>query len=234
MSIKIALVVFPGSNCDTDCRLAFLEGLGIDLVTVWHQKGTLPDRTSGVILPGGFSYGDYLRSGALAAHSRIMAEVREFAGRGGPVLGICNGFQILTESGILPGTLMRNSSGQFICSRVSLKGASGHSTYHRQSENSVIHIPIAHGEGRYYIDEDGLKGLEDRGQIVFQYCSEDGSIEPAFNPNGSVQNIAGICSQNGRVLGLMPHPERAVFTYPGCDATSDGLGILRSFVSLVG
>ena len=226
--LRIGLVQFPGSNCDQDCFDVMARHFGIKVAPVWHTQTELP-ALDAVILPGGFSYGDYLRSGALAAHSPIMIAVKEFVAKGGAVLGICNGFQILTESHLLPGALLRNSNRQFICEYVHLATASGQSVYHKALAGKVSRLPIAHGEGRFYVDADGLKRLQDQGQIALRYASPIGLTGSDFNPNGAVDQIAGIVSANGRVLGLMPHPERATDSLLG--GSTDGLAVLEAFLS---
>lgn len=215
---RIGLVQFLGSNCDWDCIDSLKRHFGIDVITIWHTETSLP-KLDGLILPGGFSYGDFLRSGSLASHTKIMAAVKDFVKKGGPVIGICNGFQILTESHILPGALLKNVSGTFICKYQTLKGAEGPSGFHKVFSNKDFEIPIAHGEGRYFIDNEGLKKLKDNGQILFRYEE---------NPNGSVDDIAGIVSENGRVIGMMPHPERATDKLIG--GSDDGLTILKAFL----
>ena len=207
--MKFGIVVFPGSNCDRDCHHVVRDVLGQEAVYVWHKDSVLPP-VDCVVLPGGFSYGDYLRCGAIARFSPIMKEVVGFAGKGGKVIGICNGFQILTESHLLPGALLRNRDLHFICETVSLK-AGGRKTPFTQKirGGDVLKMPIAHMEGNYFIDEDGLKTLQDNDQIIFQYCDQEGRVVPEANPNGALKNIAGICNREGNVLGLMPHPERA-------------------------
>lgn len=227
----IALVQFPGSNCDVDMVDAFQRHFGLNLKLVWHTESSLP-KVEGVILPGGFSYGDYLRSGALASHAPIMGAVKSFAKAGGPVMGICNGFQILTESHLLPGALLRNDHRTFVCKYVSLQAGAGDSAYHRHLGQRLIKVPIAHGEGRFYIDPIGLKKLQDQGQVFVRYAQDDGHISPVSNPNGAVDNIAGIVSENGRVMGMMPHPERATDLVMG--GSADGLAILEAFLSLLG
>ncbi|MFM7382051.1 MAG: phosphoribosylformylglycinamidine synthase subunit PurQ [Microcystaceae cyanobacterium] len=207
--MKFGVVVFPGSNCDRDV-VTVTEGLlGQPTRLVWHQETDLRDLDA-VVIPGGFSYGDYLRCGAIARFSPVMAAVVEHAQQGKPVLGICNGFQVLTEVGLLPGALIRNRDLHFICDRVPLKveNTQTYWTKNYQSEQ-VITLPIAHGEGRYYADEETLKALEDHQQILFRYCDREGEITEAANPNGSLGNIAGIMNRQGNVLGMMPHPERA-------------------------
>lgn len=216
---RIALVQFPGSNCDMDCIDAMKRHFGITLQLVWHTESTLP-QVDAVILPGGFSYGDYLRSGALASHSPVMASVKNFAGRGGAVMGICNGFQILTESQLLPGALLRNAHRKFVCRYVGLSTVDGTSSYQKTLAGKTSNVPVAHGEGRYFIDNDGLKRLKDKGQIAFRYND---------NPNGALDDIAGIVSENGRVMGMMPHPERATDDILG--GSKDGLGILEAFLA---
>lgn len=226
---RVALVQFPGSNCDADCVDAFKRLFGIELQLVWHQATELP-RVDGVILPGGFSYGDYLRGGALASCSPIMPAIKGFAAKGGSIIGICNGFQILTESHLLPGILLRNAQQNFICKNVKLTVPSGSSGYHQRLSGRAYEIPIAHGEGRYHIGQEGLKGLQDRGQILFQYADEHGEVSETANPNGSQAGIAGIISENGRILGMMPHPERA--SHPLL-ASEDGRLILEAFLATV-
>lgn len=199
MSLKFRILVFPGSNCDQDCFHALQSFPQTEVKLTWHKETSL-GKPDVVILPGGFSYGDYLRCGAIAKFSPIMKEVISFAKKGGHVMGICNGFQILTETGLLPGVLMRNKNLKFICDTVALKITNQNIPYTRKmNRGNVLRLPIAHGEGNFFIDPTGLQRLKDQNQIVFEY--ED-------NPNGSLENIAGICSENGRVLGMMPHPER--------------------------
>ncbi|MBM4250990.1 MAG: phosphoribosylformylglycinamidine synthase subunit PurQ [Deltaproteobacteria bacterium] len=225
---RIGLIEFPGSNCDRDCADAFWRHFGIKLQPVWHTERVLPNLDA-VLLPGGFSYGDYLRSGALAAHSPIMAAVKSFVASGGPALGICNGFQVLTESHLLPGALLRNQGRKFICKAVDLMAGSGESVYCRSLASRRLRVPIAHGEGRYHIDNDGLQRLRDNGQVAFRYVDQNGAATADANPNGALDNIAGIVSENGRVLGLMPHPERATDLLIG--GSADGLAILESFLT---
>ncbi len=228
----IGLIRFPGSNCDMDCADVLQRYFGIKVQFIWHTEVTLP-KIDALVLPGGFSYGDYLRSGGLAAHAHIMADVRKFAEKGGSIIGICNGFQILTESGLLPGTLLKNISRKFICRYVTLAPAEGRTVYHEMFRGSLFTIPIAHGDGRYYCSEEGLKGLQDNGQIVFRYSDVNGVISDESNPNGSVDSIAGIVSKNGRVFGMMPHPERASDRLLGKvdGAAEDGLEVWRTFLS---
>jgi phosphoribosylformylglycinamidine synthase I len=226
---RIGLVQFPGSNCDADCVDAMKRLFGIDVQLVWHETTELP-ALDGLILPGGFSYGDYLRGGALASCSRIMPAIKTFAAKGGPILGICNGFQVLTESHLLPGILMKNALQKFICESVFLKVSSGNSGYHQRLQGELLEVPIAHGEGRFYVSTEELARLEDKGQILFQYASAQGDVSAETNPNGAVANIAGIISENGRILGMMPHPERASDPLLG---SNDGKKILEAFLATV-
>lgn len=232
---RIALIQFPGSNCDIDVVDALERHFDVKPQLVWHTDSQLPP-TDAVILPGGFSYGDYLRSGALAAHSPVMTAVKDFVAKGGPAMGICNGFQILTESRLLPGTLLRNMSRQFVCKQVHMTSPAGASTYQRTLMGRVIKMPVAHGEGRYYIDAEGLKQLQDKGQIALRYCDSEGQLTDLANPNGATAHIAGVVSENGRVLGLMPHPERAVDMVLGDNiemknGSKDGIAVFEAFFS---
>ena len=207
--MKTAVVVFPGSNCDQDAVKAAGAVSGGSAVTVWHKDSVLPAGTDLVILPGGFSYGDYLRSGAMAANSAIMNAVIEFANKGGLVLGICNGFQILTESRLLPGALLQNDCQHFVCKPVTLRVERADLPFTLDyKKDEIVTIPIAHGEWRYYVDPEGLKVLEGEGRVAFRYCDACGNITAESNPNGALNNIAGIVNERGNVLGLMPHPER--------------------------
>lgn len=207
--MKTAVVVFPGSNCDQDALKATAAVPGSTSIPVWHKDSSLPSDIDLVILPGGFSYGDYLRCGAMAANSTIMHAVMDFAQKGGLVLGICNGFQVLTETHMLPGALLANDCLHFICKPVTIRVERNDLPFTVDyKKNDVLTIPVAHNEGRYYIDPDGLKKLEDENGIVFRYCDKAGNITPESNPNGALDNIAGIVNNRGNVLGLMPHPER--------------------------
>src|SRR5215467_2579703 len=199
--MKFGVVVFPGSNCDRDIHDALTEELNQEVIMLWHKDKDLSmfSTEDCIILPGGFSYGDYLRCGAIARFSPMMQSVIEFAKRGGKVLGICNGFQILCESHLLPGVLLRNANQQFI----------GKNVFIRDNSENIYKIPIAHGEGRYYADEKTLDGLEANDQVIFRYCDENGTITVASNPNGASRNIAGICNAGRNVFAMMPHPERA-------------------------
>lgn len=217
--MKFAVLVFPGSNCDLDMYHAIKDELGEDVDYVWHDATDL-STYDGILVPGGFSYGDYLRCGAMANQSNVMAEVKKAADAGKPVLGVCNGFQILTEAGLLPGALLRNRDLKFICKNVELKVVNNNTLFTNQyAKDEVISVPIAHGEGNYYCDPATLKQLEDNNQIVFTYSGE--------NPNGSLADIAGIVNERGNVLGMMPHPERAVSDLIG---GSEGLALFKSIV----
>lgn len=206
--MKFGVVVFPGSNADRDAFEALEQDLGQETVWLWHKDTDLSRFDTGdcIVLPGGFSYGDYLRCGAIARFSPLMQSITEFAGKGGKVLGICNGFQILCEAHLLPGALLRNAHRQFASKNIYLKGPGSENG---PAENRPLKIPIAHGEGRYYADEKTLDELEANGQILYRYCDEKGAITQAANPNGSLRNIAGICNKARNVFGMMPHPERA-------------------------
>ena len=228
--MKIGVVTFPGSNCDYDCYKAVQEGLGAEAVFLWHKQHDLQG-VDAIFLPGGFSYGDYLRAGAIAAHSPIMREVIDFANEGGPVAGICNGFQILCESGLLPGALIRNRSLKFRSRDVYLRVERSAAPFTSEYEvGEVLRVPIAHGEGCYTADEAVLDALEAEGRVVFRYCDREGAVVPEANPNGSARNIAGIVSEAGNVLGMMPHPERAVDILLG---SADGLAVFRSLAEFL-
>ncbi|MGV3767520.1 MAG: phosphoribosylformylglycinamidine synthase I [Chitinophagaceae bacterium] len=216
--MKFGVVVFPGSNCDRDMQDA-LTDLGQEVIMLWHKDKDLSMFTTDdcIVLPGGFSYGDYLRCGAIARFSPMMQSVIEFAGRGGKVLGVCNGFQILCEAGLLPGVLLRNANQKFICKNVFLKDAEG----------KVLQVPIAHGEGRYHADEATLNQLEANGQVIYRYCDADGNVSAEANPNGATRNLAGICNENRTVFGMMPHPERACSGQLG---NNDGREVFRSIL----
>jgi phosphoribosylformylglycinamidine synthase len=206
--MRTSVIVFPGSNCDRDVKVALEAVTGSPVRMVWHGEAAVP-ASDLIVLPGGFSYGDYLRCGAMAAHSPVMRDVIAKAKAGTPVLGICNGFQILCESGLLPGVLQRNASLKFVCRDVWLKVEQAETPYTRSYRaGQVIRVPIAHGDGNYFADTETLDRLEGEGRVVFRYVDRDGQATPASNPNGSQRNIAGICDPTGRVLGLMPHPER--------------------------
>ena len=223
--MKLGVVTFPGSNCDYDCYKAVQEQLGAEAVYLWHKEHDLQG-VDAVFLPGGFSYGDYLRAGAIAAHSPIMREVIAFANAGGPVAGVCNGFQILCEAGLLPGALMRNRSLKFRSRPVYLRVEASRPPFTSEYQvGQVLQVPIAHGEGCYTADPEILDDLEATGRVVFRYCDAVGNVTPEANPNGSARNIAGIVSSAGNVLGMMPHPERVVDPVLG---STDGLGLFQS------
>jgi len=225
--MKASVIVFPGSNCDRDAAVALEAAMGAAPDMVWHGDSELP-KSDLILLPGGFSYGDYLRSGAMAAHSPVMREVVKRAKAGTPVLGICNGFQVLTESGLLPGVLMRNATLRFICKDVHLKVERNDTMFARgYAQGDVVRFPIAHKDGCYFADEGTLDRLEGENRIAFRYCDASGAITAAANPNGSRRNIAGIYNETGNVLGLMPHPERLA------DASLSGTDGAKMFAALV-
>lgn len=229
--MRFGVVTFPGSNCDDDAVSAVVDALGAECVRLWHKDHDLK-RADVIILPGGFSYGDYLRPGAIARFSPIMREVVQHANRGNPVLGICNGFQILCEAGVLPGTLLRNGKLKFVSRKVILRVENNETLFTSQYERGqLLRIPIAHGDGRYTIDAEGLERLRDREQIVFRYADADGITTEDGNPNGAMDNIAGIVNDAGNVLGMMPHPERAVDSLLG---SADGLPLFQSLLARVG
>jgi phosphoribosylformylglycinamidine synthase len=217
--MKFGVVVFPGSNCDRDMQDALTYDLGQKVIMLWHKDRDLSQFSTEdcIVLPGGFSYGDYLRCGAIARFSPMMQSVIEFANAGGKVFGVCNGFQILCESHLLPGALLRNGNQQFVSKNVFITNESG----------NVYKIPIAHGEGRYYADENTLNRLESNGQVIFRYCDENGTITVGSNPNGSLRNIAGICNDTRNVFGMMPHPERACSVALG---NTDGREIIKNLL----
>lgn len=223
--MKVGVVTFPGSNCDYDAYSAIRHVLNEEVEFLWHKSTDLLGCDL-VILPGGFSYGDYLRGGAIARFSPIMEAVIAFAHSGGLVLGICNGFQILTECGLLPGALMRNSHLRFACKDVYLRVEQTNSPYTRLCDDGeVLKVPIAHGEGNYYHFDDEIQKLENAGRVVFRYCDAGGQVTSQANPNGSINSIAGICNEQGNVLGMMPHPERVVEDILG---STDGLRLFES------
>jgi phosphoribosylformylglycinamidine synthase len=225
--MNIGVVVFPGSNCDRDALhvASLLEDSRS--VALWHKDTSLPANLDCIILPGGFSYGDYLRCGAIARFSPVMQEVVRFAERGGYVMGICNGFQILAEAGLLEGALLRNTNLSFICRDVFLRVERTDTAFTSAIKQSVVRMPIAHGEGNYFADEDTIQALEDEGRILFRYTDAEGKTTPEANPNGSLNNIAGIMNKRGNVFGMMPHPERASDAVLG---NTDGLGIFASLL----
>ena len=231
MNLKFGVVVFPGSNCDHDAYYSLRKVLNYDVEFLWHKDTDLK-QSSVILLPGGFSYGDYLRTGAIARFSPIMNSVISFANKGGIVIGICNGFQILLEAGLLPGVMIRNNSLKFACKDVYLKTENRETIFSAEISEATkaLKIPIAHGEGNYFADIELLKELETNRQILFRYSDEDGNVSDENNPNGSQLNIAGIVNKNGNVMGMMPHPERA------CDPTlgrTDGQQIFKSIANYI-
>jgi len=223
--MKFGVVVFPGSNCDRDMINALRNDMGQEVVELWHKDEDLSMFTTDdcIVLPGGFSYGDYLRCGAIARFSPMMQSVITFANEGGKVLGICNGFQVLCESGLLPGVLLRNSQQQFVCKNVYIKEAASEG-------GEPLKIPVAHGEGRFYADAQTLQDLEMHRQIVYRYCNENGVVAENHNPNGTVHNIAGICNRQRNVFGMMPHPERACSNLLG---NTDGQKVFEHLFGIV-
>ena len=229
--MKFAVLVFPGSNCDHDAYHAAKHVLGQEAIFVWHKETSLQGADA-VILPGGFAHGDYLRTGAIARFSPIMPEVKRFADAGGPVLGICNGFQVLLEANLLPGAMLRNLSVKFQCEHVIVKVEQTDTPFTSSCRpGQILRLPIAHGEGNYYAEPEVIQRLEQNRQVVFRYATADGAVTAEANPNGSVNNIAGLCSVKRNVVGLMPHPERACELAIG---SADGLVVLESVVKAVG
>ena len=222
--MKVSVLQFPGTNCEYDTKYAF-EQLGCDVEIIWHKETKIPSDTELLVIPGGFSYGDYLRSGAIARFANVMDSVKEYAQNGGKVLGICNGFQILLEAGLLPGAMKRNDSLHFISKYHTLKVINTDNKFlSLMKRDEIVNIPVAHHDGNYYIDANGLKELEDNNQILLKYCDKDGNL---VNMNGSVSNIAGICNKEKNVFGLMPHPERAIEDLLG---STDGVNMLKGFL----
>lgn len=227
--MRAAILVFPGINRERDMARALKLVSGQEPAMVWHAETSLPAGTDLVIVPGGFSYGDYLRCGAIAARSPVMDAVRDYAAKGGLVLGVCNGFQILCESGLLPGILMRNARLKFICKDVHLRVERSDTPFTRgYNAGQVIRVPVAHGEGNYAADEETIKRLEGEGRVLYRYCSADGSIDDISNINGAAQSIAGIVNDRGNVLGMMPHPENHVEDIMGC---TDGRGLFAGLTA---
>jgi len=215
--MRIGIVVFPGSNCDHDCQYVFKDVLGQSVEMIWHKDTSLSD-VDLMVLPGGFSYGDYLRTGAIARFSPVMGLVQNFAKRGGLVIGICNGFQILLEAGLLPGAMLRNTSLNFICKDAYVKVENATTTFTNRCESGqVLKIPIAHADGNYYTDPVTLAGLKANAQVLFRYCTPEGNVTSGACPNGSLDNIAGMMNAQGNVLGMMPHPERSAENVLGSD-----------------
>jgi phosphoribosylformylglycinamidine synthase len=225
--MRFGVVVFPGSNCEHDCYYVLKYVVRQPVRFVWHKERDLSEFEV-VILPGGFSYGDYLRTGAVARFSPVMEAVIDFSRRGGIVVGICNGFQILCEAGLLPGALVRNTQVRFVAKEIYLKVENPDTRFTRHCADSVLKMPVAHGDGSYYADTETLQQLREQGRILFRYCTAEGEITPEANPNGALENIAGIMNATGNVMGLMPHPERA------CESilsSNSGLQIFQSIVS---
>lgn len=231
--MKFGVIVFPGSNCDDDMVHVLGDVMGRDVVKIWHKDKDLPGfgPEDCIVLPGGFSFGDYVRAGAIAQFSPIMASVKAFAAAGGNVFGVCNGFQILCEAGLLPGVLLRNANQKFICRNVWLRAVTNNSPLTAELDlRKPLKIPIAHAEGLYYADEKTLDRLEQNDQVLFRYCTPEGRISAEGNPNGAMRHIAGICNERRNVFGMMPHPERASEAVLG---NSDGKGIMESLLSAI-
>lgn len=222
--MKFGVVVFPGSNCDRDMINALQHDMNQEVIPLWHKDKSLSmfSIEDCIVLPGGFSYGDYLRCGAIARFSPMLQSVINFAAQGGKVFGVCNGFQILCESGLLPGVLLQNANTQFVCKNIFISGE-------KKGKQSVYRIPVAHGEGRYYIGDEGLDELEENNQIIYRYCNEAGEVHQHHTPNGSINEIAGICNKEGNVFGMMPHPERASSPMLG---NTDGRNIFSDLFSI--
>ncbi|WP_448702149.1 phosphoribosylformylglycinamidine synthase subunit PurQ [Mucilaginibacter sp. AW1-3] len=228
--MKFGVVIFPGSNCDEDIIYVLEKIMGQQVVRLWHKDHDLQN-VDFVILPGGFSFGDYLRSGAIARFSPIMQEVIQFAAKGGYVWGICNGFQILAEAGLVPGALLHNNQRKFICNNIFLKSQTSNSLLTSQVDAAkALKIPVAHGEGNFFADADTLKAINDNDQVLFRYCDAGGNITAEANPNGAIENIAGVCNAGRNVFGMMPHPERAADSLL---ANEDGLAIFESILAFV-
>jgi phosphoribosylformylglycinamidine synthase len=227
--MNFGVVIFPGSNCDKDIISCIERTIDQKVIELWHKDTDLQN-CDVIFLPGGFSFGDYLRSGAIAKFSPIMEKVIEFGKNGGYIIGICNGFQILTESGLLPGALLHNTSNKFICKNVFLKVNQSNTLVTNSYEKNVIKIPIAHGEGRFFADENTMKSLKKNDQIIFKYCNSNGEVSEASNPNGSLENIAGICNKEKNIFGMMPHPERAADVLL---SNTDGVALFKSIMNYI-
>ena len=227
--MNFGVVIFPGSNCDKDIISCIERTIDQKVIELWHKDTDLQN-CDVIFLPGGFSFGDYLRSGAIAKFSPIMEKVIEFGKNGGYIIGICNGFQILTESGLLPGALLHNTSNKFICKNVFLKVNQSNTLVTNSYEKNVIKIPIAHGEGRFFADENTMNSLKKNDQIIFKYCNSNGEISEASNPNGSLENIAGICNKEKNIFGMMPHPERAADVLL---SNTDGVALFKSIMNYI-
>ena len=223
--MKASIIVFPGSNCDRDIAVSIKKLTVLEPIMDWHKETSIPNSDL-IVIPGGFTFGEYIRCGSIAANSPIMNDVIKKATDGLPTLGICNGFQILTESGLLPGTLIKNDCLSFLCKTVSIRVENNGTNFSKKyKQNEIINIPIAHNEGNFFANEDTLKKIKDSNQIIFKYCNQNGEVNNETNPNGSIENIAGITNKQGNVLGMMPHPERAT-----CEITklSDGENLFKS------
>lgn len=228
--MNTAIIQFPGTNCDIDTYRVFNELLDIEPTLIWHEKTTDLEKYDAIVLPGGFSYGDRLRAGVIAAYSPIIKQLKKLSLKGKPIIGICNGFQILVESGLLPGALLTNSNLKFICKWVDLKVETNNLFTNSFQSNSIIRMPIAHNEGRYYVSEEKLQELERNNQIVLRYSDSEGNTSMDNNPNGSISNIAAVSNSDGNVLGMMPHPERASDSLLSPYSSDDGIGIFRSMI----
>ncbi|TFF88984.1 MAG: phosphoribosylformylglycinamidine synthase I [Promethearchaeota archaeon] len=232
--MKTAVIQFPGSNCDLDTIYVLREVLNVQADLIWHKNKLDISSYDAFFLPGGFSYGDSLRAGIIAAYSPVMQQVKEAAKENKPIIGICNGFQILVESELLPGALLQNNSLKFICDWIFLKNISNRTPFTiNMKKDQIIHIPIAHGEGRYFIDSQSLKELYENDQVIFKYSSQNGDMNSKYNPNGSLDNIAGICNLEGNVLGLMPHPERASESILDPIGSKDGRIFFESLINYI-
>ena len=227
--MNFGVVIFPGSNCDKDIISCIERTIDQKVIELWHKDTDLQN-CDVIFLPGGFSFGDYLRSGAIAKFSPIMEKVIEFGKNGGYIIGICNGFQILTESGLLPGALLHNTSNKFICKNIFLKVNQSNTLVTNSYEKNVIKIPIAHGEGRFFADENTMNSLKKNDQIIFKYCNSNGEVLEASNPNGSLENIAGICNKEKNIFGMMPHPERAADVLL---SNTDGVALFKSIMNYI-
>ena len=225
--MNFGVVIFPGSNCDKDIISCIERTIDQKVIELWHKDTDLQN-CDVIFLPGGFSFGDYLRSGAIAKFSPIMEKVIEFGKNGGYIIGICNGFQILTESGLLPGALLHNTSNKFICKNVFLKVNQSNTLVTNSYKKNVIKIPIAHGEGRFFADENTMNSLKKNNQIIFTYCNSNGEVSDSSNPNGSLENIAGICNKEKNIFGMMPHPERAADMLL---SNTDGVALFKSIMN---
>ena len=227
--MNFGVVIFPGSNCDKDIISCIERTVNQKVIELWHKDTDLQN-CDVIFLPGGFSFGDYLRSGAIAKFSPIMEKVIDFGRNGGYIIGICNGFQILTESGLLPGALLHNTSNKFICKNVFLKINNTNTLVTNSYEKNVIKVPIAHGEGRFFADENTMKDLKQNDQIIFKYCDSNGEVLESSNPNGSLENIAGICNKEKNIFGMMPHPERAAGVIL---SNTDGVALFKSIMNYI-